>query len=189
MVLGIYPGVMYQHGLLSTPFHRVYFKDKSKRVENLPDKRIKFPLGVQLNTFLGARTILRSYYRFYWDNFGISAHALEFELPVKFGLEFTLTPFIRTYFQTQANYFNPYGEHELTQEFYTSDYDLSKFTSYKSGLGILYAPISGKVRRFRELEIRYAFYKRSDGMVAHTVTTFFDFKMEKVLSKKMMRKK
>jgi hypothetical protein len=184
MVLGIYPGVMYQHGLLSTPFHRVYFKDKSKRVENLPDKRIKFPLGIQLNTFLGTRTILRSYYRFYWDNYGVSAHALEFELPVKVGLNFILTPFVRTYAQSQANYFNPYGEHEVTQEFYTSDYDLSKFTSYKAGFGATYAPIVGKVRRFREVEIRYAFYQRSDGMVAHTLTTFVDLKSQKLLSKR-----
>jgi hypothetical protein len=184
MVLGIYPGVMYQHGLLSTPFHRVFFNDKSKRVENLPDKRIKFPLGIQLNTFLGTRTILRSYYRFYWDNFGIAAHALELELPVKLGVEFTLTPFIRNYFQTQANYFNPYGEHETTQEFYTSDYDLSRFTSYKVGLGALYSPISGNVRRFREIEIRYALYQRSDGMIAHTLTTFIDLKQERVIQKR-----
>ncbi len=184
MVLGIYPGIMYQHGLLSTPFHRVYFKDNTKRVENLPDKRVKFPIGIQLNTFLGTRTVLRSYYRFYWDNFGVSAHALEFELPVKVGLNFILTPFIRTYAQSQANYFNPYGEHEVTQQFYTSDYDLSKFTSYKAGLGATYAPIAGKVRRFREVEIRYAFYQRSDGMVAHTLTTFVDLKMQKVANKK-----
>lgn len=184
MVLGIYPGIMYQHGLLSTPFHRVYFNDQTKRVENLPDKRIKFPIGIQLNTFLGTRTVLRSYYRFYWDNFGVAAHALEFELPVKVGLNFIVTPFIRTYAQSQANYFNPYGEHEVTQEFYTSDYDLSKFTSYKVGLGTTYAPISGKVRHFREIEVRYALYQRSDGMVAHTLTTFVDLKTQRLISKR-----
>lgn len=184
MVLGIYPGVIYQHGLLSTPFHRVFFNDGSKRVENLPDKRIKFPIGFQLNTFLGTRTVLRSYYRFYWDNFGVAAHAIELELPVKLGLELTLTPFVRTYAQSQANYFNPYGEHNITQEFYTSDYDLSKFTSIKAGVGALYAPVFSRDRRFQEIEVRYAFYKRSDGMVAHTITTFIDFKSEKLLKKK-----
>jgi hypothetical protein len=185
MVLGIYPGIMYQHGLLSTPFHRVYFNDNTKRVENLPDRRIKFPIGVQLNTFLGTRTILRSFYRFYWDNYGIAAHALEFELPVKLDLAFTLTPFIRAYSQTPANYFNPYGEHNVMAEFYTSDYDLSRFTSLKAGLGFAFTPISGSsIRRFRELEVRYAFYHRSDGMTAHTLTTFIDLKSEKQISRR-----
>jgi hypothetical protein len=99
-------------------------------------------------------------------------------------LNFILTPFVRTYAQSQANYFNPYGEHEVTQEFYTSDYDLSKFTSYKAGFGATYAPIVGKVRRFREVEIRYAFYQRSDGMVAHTLTTFIDLKTQRLLKKR-----
>lgn len=103
---------------------------------------------------------------------------------MKLGLEFTLTPFIRSYFQTQANYFNPYGEHETAQEFYTSDYDLSKFTSYKAGIGALYSPMSRSVRRFREIEIRYTLYQRSDGMIAHTVTTFIDLKQEKTIQKK-----
>lgn len=46
--LAIFPGVSYQHGILGTPFHRVYFKDSSERVENLPKNRIKVPIGFQL---------------------------------------------------------------------------------------------------------------------------------------------
>lgn len=179
MAIGIYPGIMYQTGLLSTPFHRVYFKDKSKRVEKLPDQRVKFPLGVQLNTFLGSRYVLRSYYRFYWDNYGIAAHTFNLELAVKMSYTFSLTPFARLYKQSQANYFNPYAEHDVMQEFYTSDYDLSKFTSYKTGLGVRYTPVpGGNGYRFREMEVRYAYYKRSDGLGAHTITTYFDFKYE-----------
>ena len=176
MAIGIYPGVIYQTGLLSTPFHRVYFTDKSERVESLPTQRLKFPLGIQLNTFIGSRYILRSYYRFYWDDYGISAHTLNLELAIKTSYAFSLTPFVRLYKQTQANYFNPYGENDAMQEFYTSDYDLSKFTSYKTGLALRYTPVSS---RFREMEIRYAYYKRSDGLEAHMITTYFDIRYDK----------
>jgi hypothetical protein len=178
--LGIYPGVAYQSGLLSTPFHRVYFSDSLRRVENLPLSRVKLPIGVQLNTFVGGRWIVRTYYRFYWDNFGIVAHTLNLEGAYKISRVFTLTPFIRLYTQSEADYFKAYREHKGADEYYTSDYDLSKFTSLKPGLGIRYAPYGGQGRTtFNAIELRYAFYKRSDGMEAHMATLFINYSQEK----------
>lgn len=180
MSLGIYPGVAYQSGLLSTPFHRVYFSDTLRRVENLPTSRIKFPIGVHLNTFVGGRWIVRTQYRFYWDNFGIVANSLNVEGALKVSRVFTVTAFIRVYGQTAADYFKPYEQHQGIDEFYTSDYDLSKFTSAKPGLGVRYAPYSGNERTtFNAIELRYAFYERSDGMKAHMVTLFINYSQEK----------
>jgi hypothetical protein len=178
MALGFYPGIVYQHGLLSTPYHRVYFTDDSERVENLPQQRLKIPIGAQLNMFLGKMWIIRTYYRFYWDDFGITAHTLDVETPMKLSQKFTLSPFIRLYNQSGVDYFKPYARHDISQEFYTSDYDLSKFNSLKSGLSIRYAPLGGNSHRwsFNEIELRYAWYKRSDGLTAHTIATFIDLK-------------
>ncbi|HOX81406.1 MAG TPA: DUF3570 domain-containing protein [Chryseolinea sp.] len=176
MALGIYPGVSYQTGELATPFHRVYFTDDSERVENLPGSRMKIPLGIQLNSFIGSRWILRSYYRFYWDDFGIEAHTLAVESPIKATRVLTFTPFVRLYSQTKANYFKPYKLHDINQQFYTSDYDLSGFTSFKTGIGIRYAPFNAQhYITFKEVELRYAYYKRSDGLQAHMITTYFSF--------------
>jgi hypothetical protein len=184
MSLGIYPGVVYQSGLLSTPFHRVYFSDSLRRVENLPLSRLKFPVGVQLNAFVGGRWILRTNYRFYWDDFGVVGHTLNLEAAYKLSRVLTITPFARLYAQSEADYFKPYKEHKGAEEFYTSDYDLSKFTSLKPGLGIRYAPYSGKYRTtFNAIELRYAFYKRSDGMDAHMVTLFINYSQEKKKNK------
>lgn len=180
MALGIYPGVSYQSGELATPFHRVYFTDNSKRVENLPESRLKIPIGVQLNSFLGSRWILRSYYRFYWDDFGITAHTFSIESPIKATRVLTFTPFIRLYTQTKADSFKPYKQHDISQQFYTSDYDLSGFTSYKTGIGIRYAPFNSQHRfTFKEVELRYAYYKRSDGLAAHIITAYFSFDSQK----------
>ena len=176
MSLGVYPGLTYQAGLLSTPFHRVYFIDDTERVENLPDSRWKIPIGAQLNSFLGPRWVLRANYRFYWDDFGITAHTFGLEAPVKVSRAIALTPFVRLYHQRGTDYFKPYARHSPLQEFYTSDYDLSKFSSGATGLGFRYAPYAHKRRStFKALELRYSHYERSDGMVANTLTLFVNY--------------
>lgn len=179
MSLGIYPGLTYQSGLLSTPFHRIYFNNNTKRVENLPNSRLKIPIGIQLNSFLGSRWIVRTYYRYYWDDFGISAHTISLESPVKISRIITLTPFVRLYKQSGTDYFKPYAQHNPLQEFYTSDYDLSKFTSSATGLGFRFAPYAHKGRNtFKALELRFSHYERSDGMIANTLTLFVNYDKE-----------
>lgn len=177
MGIGFYPGFTYQSGLLSTPFHRVFFAENNiKKVENLPTTRVKVPLGVQLNTFVGTRWIIRSYYRYYWDDFGIEAHTVNLEGAWKLNRVLTLTPFVRLYDQTGSDYFKPFKEHSIVQQFYTSDYDLSDFQSIKAGMGFRYAPFSyAKGRTFKAMELRYANYRRSDGMVASIITLYLSY--------------
>lgn len=177
LAVAFYPGLIYQRGLLSTPFHRVYFNDlKTTRVENLPDRRLKIPLGIQANAFIGGRWIARAYYRWYWDDYGIRAHTFDLETPVKLTPAITLSPFGRFYTQTASKYFKPYRQHALPEAFYTSDYDLSAFQSYKTGLGLRYAPFKkiGKRLDFKAVELRYAFYSRTDGLRAHMVTMLWE---------------
>lgn len=174
----ISPSVSYQSGLLSTPFHRVYFTDDTKRVENLPDHRFKFPLGFQLNRFVGSRTVLRTNYRFYVDDFGVMAHTLNLEAALKVSHDVTITPLIRVHRQHGSAYFKPYGEHDPDSEYQTSDYDLSTFTSVKPGVALRFAPFA-TAKRFKAVEVRYVYYRRSDGLESHMITTYFDFSHEK----------
>lgn len=179
MQLAIYPELVYQTGLLSTPFHRVYFNDAiTLKVENLPRTRWKIPLAAQLNTFIGSNVILRSYYRFYHDNFGITGHTFQLELPVKTSPLFTLTPLVRLYTQTPSRYFKPILQHQLTARYYTSDYDLSRFTSYKVGITGRYSLFKPIFRNstFQEIGLRYTYYKRSDQLSAHMVSLLLDFR-------------
>ncbi|MES1218324.1 MAG: DUF3570 domain-containing protein, partial [Bacteroidota bacterium] len=53
-----------QQGYLGLPFHRVYLTDNSVHVENLPDSRMKIPLGIRANYFIGDNVIVRSFYRY-----------------------------------------------------------------------------------------------------------------------------
>ena len=94
---------------------RIYFGDTENffiedfqladDVERLPDSRFKIPIGARLNYYLSDRFVLRSYYRFYTDNWGIRSHTVNLEVPVKLSDKFTLYPSYRYYTQTEANYF------------------------------------------------------------------------------------
>jgi len=171
-------GIIYQSGLLSTSFHRIFFYDHdSGVVENLPRQRLQIPLGIGLNSFVSNRWILKAYYRYFWDEFGISAHTLTLDSPVKINHRYTLYPFARFYIQSASRYFKPFSQHSYLDEFYTSDYDLSAFTSFKTGLGFGFYPDKRMGKRnwsFNKLVIRYAYYWRSDLLDAHILSFVFN---------------
>jgi hypothetical protein len=183
MVLGIFPGFSYQHGLLATPYHRVYFKNGSERVENLPPDRYKLPLGLQLNSFIGARYILQAYYRFYWDNFGILANSLDLELAIKIAPAFTISPLFRVYRQSACFYFKPFEEHSPNDFYYTSNYDLSAFNSYEYGVEIRFSGTgkNGPGTSFSEIALRYSYYHRTDGLYSHIITLLSGISIRKKL--------
>jgi hypothetical protein len=161
-----------QQGFLSLPFYRVYFADGSVHQEQLPDRRFKLPLGVRANYFLGDRFIIRTYYRYYKDDWGISSHTVNLEVPVKITPFFSISPFYRFYNQTAIKYFAGYQQHTAQEEFYTSNYDLSKFNSNFLGAGVRLAPPGGifGMQHFNMIELRYGHYTKSIAMNANIIT-------------------
>lgn len=176
LVVGFFPGIVYQKGLLSTPFHRVYFNNNSVKVENLPSKRLKIPAGFNANYFAANRLILKGGYDFYWDNFGIVAHALKLETAFKVTPLFTVAPFLRLYNQTSSKYFEAYMIHDINENFYTSDYDLADFQSIRTGLNLKYKPndFLGDNLLFNEIDLRYSYYRRTNALKAHVVSLSFN---------------
>ncbi len=164
--------IVYQDGYLGLPFHRVYFKDGSVHVENLPTTRIKIPLGIRASYFAGDKLVLRGWYRFYHDDWGINSNALQLETVVKFTPFFSFTPFYRFYQQTAASYFAPYKQHSASDIYYTSNYDLSKFNSNFFGAGFRIVPPEGVFRwhHFNSLELRYGHYQKTTGMNANIIS-------------------
>lgn len=170
----------YQEGLLGTPFHRTYFTDGSEKVEKLPGSRFKLPVGLRGSYFVGDRIVLRGFYRFYADNWGMSAHTVSLEAPVKITPFLSLSPFYRFNTQSGVRYFAPYKQHNPDAAYYTSDYDLSSFQSHFGGMGIRLAPPGGVmgIRHLASLEIRYGHFYRNagSGMQSDIVTLAVKFK-------------
>lgn len=168
----------YQHGLLATKYQRDYFTDGSERAENLPGSRYKLPLSARLNYFLDDRFIIRAYYRYYLDNWGIRAHTAELEIPVKISPFISVSPFYRYNTQTGTHYFTPYGQHLATDTYYTSDYDLSTLHSSFIGTGFRITPPNGIFgwHHLTALEVRYGHYVRSTDLNSNIVTLNLKFK-------------
>ena len=180
----IFMDVLYQNGLLSTPYQRVYFADKgdffinefqlADDIERLPENRFKLPIGTRWNFYLNEKFTLRTYYRYYFDDWDILSHTFNIEIPYKLTDKFTVIPMFRYYSQQQSKYFAPYEGHVSTDKFYTSDYDLSTFTANQFGFGFGYTDIftNAKIWKFglKNIDFRYNHYDRSDGLSANIFT-------------------
>lgn len=206
--LSLFFDVLQQEGLLSTPYHRIYFADKANYyigqtqyipvyettenvgvyrladdIERLPKSRFKLPIGVRLNYYINETFKLRTYYRYYTDNWGISAHTANIEVPIKLNDNFTVYPMYRYYTQTESKYFAPFETHVSTEKYYTSDYDLSTFSANQYGLGATYVDIFTKARIWKfglkNIDFRYNHYDRSDTLSADIVSLAFKFVMDK----------
>lgn len=175
----------FMNGLLSTPFHRVYFKDQDlPDIERLPSQRLKLPIGARLNYYLTDWLLMRSYYRYYWDDWGMTGHTASIELPIKLNRFFAVYPHYRYHTQSAVDYFAPYKEHDAATELYTSDFDLSALESHTFGLGILYSPsggiaktkvpfIKGKQLSLDAIDFKASIYNRSTGLNGYIVSLGF----------------
>jgi len=175
MLLG---DVVQQHGYLSLPFHRVYFADNSVHQENLPSSRLKIPLGFRANYFVGDKMIIKTYYRYYTDNWGLNSHTVDLEVPIKLTSFFSISPFYRYYTQTAAKYFAPYQTHSPADQYYNSNYDLAKFNSNFFGAGIRFAPPKGilGLQSISMLELRYGHYTKNINMSADIISLNIKYK-------------
>lgn len=182
-----------QKGLLSTPYHQVNFTDTDTipAIERLPNSRIKFPVGIRLNYHATDWLILRTYYRYYQDTWGIKAHTISLETPLKLNQWLRIYPFYRFHTQTAADYFAPYNTLTSNEQlYYTADYDLSALQTHKMGIGFGIQPANGLFRTkdknnngrslmMSALDFRYAYYTRNDGLTGHIFTAGMKFEIQR----------
>jgi len=206
--VSLFADAIVQKGWLSNPMQRIYFKNKSNYyigeasdipfytdssknngvfqladdIERLPDNRLKTPIGMRLHYYINEYLVFKTYYRYYQDDWGIKSHTLNIELPIKITEKYTLYPNYRYYNQTAANYFYAYEEALSTYDFYTSDYDLSKYNSNQYGIGIKYTDIFTKSKIWKlglkNMSLNYSYYKRNTGLKAYIITFGTKFIMQ-----------
>ncbi|MGB5419790.1 DUF3570 domain-containing protein [Algibacter sp.] len=199
--------VIQQQGWLANPMQRVYFGDVDNfyignassissytsssnkdvfqladDIERLPNTRFKIPIGMRLNYYINEMFVFRTYYRYYYDNWGVRSHTADLEVPIKISDKFTLYPSYRFYNQTAADYFAPYEQNLSTSEFYTSDYDLSKFNVNQYGFGVSYTDIFAKWHIWKlglkSVDLKYNNYNRNTGLSANIISAGFKFVMD-----------
>jgi len=181
-----------QQGLLSTPYQRIYFSDiedsfiedfqLADAIEQLPDLRFKLALGNRMSFYINEYIVLRSFYRYYFDDWGITSHTASIEVPVKITDKFTLYPSYRYYSQTAADYFAPYETHISTDRYYTSDFDLSKFYASQYGFGLTYTDIFTNshiwIFGLKSIDLKFNYYERDSGFNAMFIVGGFKFVLD-----------
>ncbi len=197
--VSVFSDITYQNGWLANPMQRVYFADRNDfyvgnsseipnysnpssqgvfqladDIERLPSSRLKIPIGIRLNYFVNEFLVVRTYYRYYFDDWGIQSNTFNVELPIKIGGKFTVYPSYRFYNQTATDYFAPFEKHLSTDKFYTSDYDLSKIIANQLGMGVKYTDVFLKSILWnfglKNITLNYNYYRRNNGIRAHILS-------------------
>jgi hypothetical protein len=195
----LFSDVVYQKGWLANPMQRVYFSDKENYfmgnpnhisnyandqntevfqladdIERLPETRLKIPIGIRYHHYINEYVVFKTYYRYYYDDWGISSHTANIEIPIKVTEKYTLYPSYRLYYQTASTYFAPFDKHVSTEEFYTSDYDLATFKATQYGLGVKYTDVFSEKRLWviglKNISFNYNFYQRTTDLGAHFIS-------------------
>ena len=206
--VSIFSDITLQSGWLANPMQRVYFADKANYfignpssipfytdpknkdvfqladdIERLPETRIKIPIGLRLHQYINEVLVLRTFYRYYFDDWGIKSNTFQAELAIKVSQKFTVYPNYRFYVQTAANYFAPFDELISTSQYFTSDYDLSKYHANQLGFGIRYNDIFTKSHLWKfglkGISLDYNYYKRNTGLNAQIVSLGASLKFDK----------
>jgi hypothetical protein len=144
----------------------------------LPSNRFKIPVGFRLNYYASDQIIIRSYFRYYKDDWGIESKTADIEIPIKVSPFFSVSPFYRYYTQTASKYFAAYMKHTAADQFYSSNYSLSELNSQFMGVGIHTAPPKGVFnnQHFSSLDVRYGHYTQSTDLNSNIITFDFTFK-------------
>ncbi|GLU42894.1 DUF3570 domain-containing protein [Allomuricauda sp. NBRC 101325] len=204
--MSVFADVVRQDGWLANPMQRVYFADVNNYfignpasipnytssenkdvfmladdIERLPNSRLKIPIGFRLNQYINEIVTVRTYYRYYFDDWGLQSHTASIELPIKISQNFTLYPSYRYYTQNQVDYFAPFDAHLSTEQYYTSDYDLSQYDAYQYGFGVSYTDIFTRFRTWhfglKSIDLKYNNYHRTTGLKANYFGLGFKFEM------------
>lgn len=205
--ISLFVDMVKQEGWLGNPLQRVYFGDVANYfignpqsidnytstnntdvfqladdIERLPSSRIKTPIGMRFNYFINEAFVLRTYYRYYFDDWGVRAHTASMEVPIKISDKFTLYPSYRYYAQTAADYFAPFDQHLSTEDYYTSDYDLSAYSANQFGFGFSYTDIftTGHIWKLglKSIDLKFYKYDRDTTFSSSIITAGFKFIMD-----------
>ena len=102
-----------------------------------PEQRNIFSLSNRINHYLPELDASVHFdYRYYTDDWGINSHAFELKWYQSLPYGFIVTPGIRYYSQSQADFFAPYFLSPRADGNYSSDFRLSAFGDLSTGLTI-----------------------------------------------------
>jgi hypothetical protein len=116
-------------GYLSDPYKRAFIVDAADTVrDSRPGERHQFSASAKLRHYLPQfAAALHADYRYYVDDWEIEAHTLELAWHQILGDSWRITPGLRWYSQSQADFYAPFYQTRRGDGLAASDYRLSPY--------------------------------------------------------------
>jgi hypothetical protein len=128
-------------GYLSDPYKEVYRIDGTHFADDRPNTRHQFAFLARYNRHIEeTESTIHLSYQYYIDTWGLSSHTAELEWYQDFGDSLQISPHVRYYSQSAADFYVAYlpaGSPKLGDQ--SSDYRLSAFGALSFGLRAEYA--------------------------------------------------
>lgn len=184
---GVSYGLTYQRGTLEQTWNvvPVMCSDPAlcppRAAELFPDSRLRHAVSGWLAQRIPATgTTLRGHYRYYRDDFGLSAHTGRVEVFQDAGEHVRLRAHYRAHSQTAVSFWTTAVSQSVVdaRQPRTADSDLARFVAHEGGLGAVFLwPSRRDLRQGHfELELGYLVYGRSTGMRVHAGTLGWAFR-------------
>ena len=118
---------------LSYTYRDGFLTDPYKLLDQRPDQRKEWVLQAGYRQYLmAANAALHVDYRYFDDDWGVSAHTVDIAWHQNLGERTALIPFMRYYTQDEADFFA--NDVDLSERYYADDYRLSAYGAISLGL-------------------------------------------------------
>lgn len=146
-VLGLHLTYGKASGYLNDPYRlivaandlQINADDPSGYVEHRPDEREKYIARLSLTQFITpCHASFEAAYRYFQDSYGTDAHTIEFWWHQKIGRHVVISPVLRYYHQTAADfYYDILPDSNNLPSYYSSDYRLSEMQTVTAGVNVM----------------------------------------------------
>ncbi len=163
--------------IVDTPSGPIPIEAAQEFDENRPDELDRFVAKASVRHYIRpANAALQASYRFFTNSDSVEGHTAELKWIQQVSSQFSVTPFVRYYQQSEADYYYPsltgtgvdgHGMNDGRGAHYSSDYRLSSFDALTYGVRF-----SWDVREDLTLDLQWEHYEM-DGRSSGTPDIFF----------------
>ena len=145
-----------------------YFDDPYKPLDTRPNGRDETTFLLRYNQFFAAPdAALRLSYRYYTDTWALDGHTLEAAWEQNLSNDFVLTPSLRYYSQSKADFYvdPPFGSGYTPGRNYSADTRLSSFGAWDAGIKLGFPELLGW-----RAELKFEFYRQKGSWALGTAS-------------------
>ncbi len=151
LLLSVNYDTITDEGFLNNPYRSFAYEDATNNpgiifyeLEDYPDTRTSNAISANFLYYLPYRATIKAGYRFYADDWDITAHTASLAYVHPYGDRWIFETGYRYYTQSAADFYSDLFSGQNTQNFKARDKELSEFYDHSFSLGVTYEIPGGK---------------------------------------------